>query len=269
MKLRTQTMHLLSLAVAVVLLAAACGPAAAPVPPTNPPTDAPATATAMPPTLAPTLAPPTVSAATATAVPPTTEPTPDLLVQVAAFQAAYDQQDIDGVMAVFGDDPSWSLLLGPLTGYASAASIRALHNTLEFQYEFNMKLEATDCSATADHVACVLLIKDDCTPPAVDAYHFHTQFTFEDGKLTTVYGRWDESDQQAFSAVDAARQEWARENSPEDAAAYSSASFEGSADFGEWGKFIGIGEMGTGTLSAAEFGQAVERICTGYAAAAP
>lgn len=256
------------IALAGVLLAAACGPAAtaAPTaaPPTSPPTAAPATA--VPPTKAPTLAPPT-----ATAVPPTAEPTPDLLAQITAFQAAVDQQDTEGLLALFVADPRWTLLLGPLTGYASPANTQALRNNLEFEYALHMQLEATDCTVKNDQVACVLLIKDDCTPPAVDRYHFHTQFTLTDGKIANVFGRWDSSDEQAFLAYDAARLAWARESLPEDAAVYSQFTDDLSADTNgkrnEWIKFMGPGEQGSGTLTAAEFGQLVEGICTGYTAA--
>lgn len=262
--------QLLVSGLAAGLLLAACAPAPTALPPTAvPPTSVPTAvpAAAVPPTPAPTLAPPTVSAATSTPVPPTAEPTPDLLAQVAAFDAAFDLQDTDGLMALFVEDPRWILLLGPLTGRQSAASTLAVRNTLEFQYEFNTEMDVTDCTAKTDQVNCVLVIKDDCTPPTIDAYHFHTQFSFVDGKLSAIFGRWDSSDEQAFNAFDASRLAWARDHLPEEAAIYSKAPTEGEQESGEWGKLIGTGEQGTGTLTAAEFGQVVERMCAGYTAA--
>jgi hypothetical protein len=246
---------------AVGLLLAACAPAPTALPPTSAPTAVPATA--VPPTPAPTLARPTATAVLATA-----EPAPDLLAQVAAFEAAFDQQDTDGVMALFVADPHWVLLLGPLTGlFSSADSTLAVRNTLEFGYEVNTEMDATDCTVKNDTATCVVLIKDDCTPSTLDAYHFRTQFAFKDGKLASVYGRWDSADEQAFLALDSARLTWARENLPEEATAYSTMALEAGGNFGEWSKFNGTGEQGPGKLTPTEFGQAVERICTGYAAA--
>ncbi len=257
-----RTTHLLGLIVALSLLAAACGPAATAAPTAVPPTSAPtaAPATAVPPTVAPTLAPPT-----ATPVPPTAEPTPDLLAPIQAFQDAFGRQDVDSVLALFVADLRWTLLLGAFTGFATPTNTQALRNSLEVNYALHTQLEATDCSAKNSTVTCVLLIKDDCTPPVVEAYHFHTQFTMVEGKIGVVFGRWDSSDEQAFLAYDATRLAWARENLPDDALAYS--SFVEGVDFGEWSKFMGPGDQVTGKLTAAEFGQAIERICTGYTAA--
>ena len=96
-------------------------------------------------------------------------------------------------------------------------------------------------------------------PPAANPYHIRAQFAFKDGKIASVYGRWDSNEENAFYVYNSVRLEWARQNLPADAAAYSaynSPNSDGTAPLG-----LAQGE------TASEYGQAVERICKGYTAA--
>ena len=106
---------------------------------------------------------------------------------------------------------------------------------------------------------CALAIKDDCNPPTANPYHIRAQFVFKDGKIASVYGRWDANDENTFSEYNSARQEWARQNLSADAAAYDAYNSANSAESGLRG--LAPGE------TASEYGQAVERICKGYTAA--
>jgi hypothetical protein len=252
----------------LVLLAGACAaPTASPPAPTAPPpTLAPTavapTLTAVPPTLAPTptAVPPTLAPTT---VPATLAPTPDLLAPVTAFQAAYNQKDTDTLMALFAADPSWTLRFG-LFAFAgsdsgaaySTGTTQGLRDLLDIGFKLNSHLEASNCGMKNTTATCDLVIKDDCNPPAASAYHIRTQFDFQDGKITSVHGGWDVSEQNVFVPYDGARQEWARQHLPAEAAQYNAFS----PDNGHPG--LPPGE------TASQFGQAMERICTGYAAAA-
>jgi len=104
-----------------------------------------------------------------------------------------------------------------------------------------------------------LVIKDDCNPPAANPYHIRTQFAFTDGTISSVYGRWDSGEDQAFQVYNSGRQQWATQNLPADAAvynAYNSPNSDGTA-------FVGLAPGET----ASDYGQAVDRICKGYTAA--
>ena len=248
----------------IVLLAGACAapagapPAATALPPTAvPPTVAPATA-------APTAVPPTLSP---TAVPPTPAPTPDLLAVVTALQAAYNQKDTDSIMALFVADPSWALTFGMFafassdsgTGYV-AATTQNVRDLLDIGFEINSHLEASNCNMKNGGATCDLEITDDCKPPATSVYHVYTHFSFEDGMLTSVYGRWNDSDRTVFLPYDFARQEWARQNLLAEQTAYN----EFSPDNIQGSRPPGLPEG----VTASQFGQELERLCTGYAAAA-
>jgi len=256
----------------IVLLAGACAaPAASPpaptaAPPTLAPTAVAPTLTAVPPTLAPTPLPPTTVPATLapTALPATLAPTPDLLTPITALQAAYNQHDTDTLMALFHADPSWSLGYGIFVvggdAYFTyvANTTQAVRDVLDIGFALNSHLEASKCNIKDNGASCDLEIKDDCKPPAASAYHLRAQFAFQDGKITTVSGYLDASDASAFVPFDAARQEWATKNLPADSATYN--AFYNDASTHPEG--LTPGE------TARQFGQAVERICTGYAAAA-
>lgn len=240
----------------MVLLAGACAaPAASPPAPTvPPPTLAPTavapTLTAVPPTLAPTTLPPTLA------------PTPDLLAPITALQAAYNQHDTDTIMALFAADPNWTLGFGMFVAGDSgsvyaAVTAQAVRDILDIGFELNSHLETSNCNMKNNGASCDLEIKDDCKPPAASAYQLRAQFAFQDGKIASVYGRWDSSDEKAFAPYDAARQEWARQNLPVESAAYNAFFPTDSSPAG-----LAPGE------TASQLGQAVERMCTGYAAAA-
>lgn len=249
----------------IVLVAGACAapagslPAPTAAPPTLAPTAVAPTLTAVPPTL--TAVPPTLAP---TALPATPAPTPDLLASVTALQAAYNQHDTDTLMALFAADPNWTLGFGMFVGGDSgsvyaAATAQAVRDVLDIGFEINSHLEASNCSMKNNGASCDLEIKDDCKPPAASAYHLRAQFAFQDGKIASVYGRWDSSDERAFAPYDAARQEWARQNLPADSAVYNAFFPDGtSAHPGG----LAPGETGR------QFGQALERMCAGYAAAA-
>jgi len=266
MKRRPAITQLLVSRLAAGLLLAACSPAPTALPPTAiPPTSVPTAvpaaavpATAVPPTPAPTLAPPT-----ATAVPATAKPTPNLLAQVTAFQAAFKQQDTDALMALFTADPTWALRFGMFayvgtesgTGYI-AVTTQTVRDILDIDFQLKTHLEASNCSMKNDVATCDLVIKDNCNPPATSDYHLRAQFAFQDGKIHSVSGYWQDSEKTAFQTYDAPRQSWASQNLPVEEAAYHSFS----PDAGQPG--LPLGE------TASQFGQAVERICTRYAAAA-
>jgi len=250
--------HLLGVVVAASLLVAACAP-----PPTNsPPTAVPVAATAVPPTAAPTVVAPTAVPATATAVPPTLAPTTDALALLKTFQDAFNKGDTDRLMALFAAEPGLTLMAGMFgaTVYGvSAVTAKDVRNLLDIGFQLNSQLTASNCSSTNDKGTCDWAIKDDCNPPTASPYHIRAQFTFTDGKIATVYGRWDSGDENAFSAYDAARQEWARQNLPADSAvytAYNTPDASGNA-------FVGLAPGET----ASQYGQAVDRICKGYTAA--
>jgi hypothetical protein len=247
----------------LIVLAAACGPAATAVPPTSPPTGAPATDTAVPPTAAPTLVPPTPTAA-----PPTAEPTTDALPLLQAFQDAFNNGDADSLMLLFTEDPSFILNSGLFgvgafgqPNVATEAAQAAVRNTFEIGFALNSELMANDCTFKNNQATCNLAIKDDCNPPTANPYHIRAQFVFEAGKIASVYGRWDSSEETAFSVYNAARQDWARQNLPDEAARYAAYNAPSSGETGPAG--LAPGE------SASEYGEAVGRICTGYADAAP
>lgn len=258
--------RLLGVIVAASLLAAACAPA----PTTSPPTAVPAAATAVPPTLVPTAAPPTAVPATATAVPPTLAPTAvpptlapttDALALLKTFQDAFNKGDTDGLMALFAAEPSLTLIAGLFGGGnygVPAATAKGVRNTLEIGFKLNSQLTASDCSTKNNKATCALAIKDDCNPPTATPYHIRAQFTLTDGKIASVYGRWDQSEDDAYAVYNSARQDWARQNLTADAAVY--AAYNTPSDSGI---FPGLAPGET----ASEYGQAVERICKGYTAA--
>jgi len=246
--------------IVVLMMAGACAapsaPAPTPAPPTLAPTPAAPTPATAPPTAAPTTAAPTP--VPPTAVPATLAPTPNVLVLITAFQDAYNKGDTNSLMPLFVEDPNWTLGVGMYgTGETlrPANTTKDVRDTLEIGFKINSRLEASDCTTKNGGASCTLVIKDDCQPPTVDAYRVRAQVTFTDGKIASVYGRWESSDESIFTVYDAARLGWARLNLPADVDAYS----------------VYFGYHGTGGLppgeTASEFGQAVERMCKGYKAA--
>ncbi len=207
---------------------------------------------APPPTAAPTLAPSVVPTTAPSPAPPTLATTPDPLVLITTIQNAYNKGDLDGLMALLVADPNWTLGYGLFGGDATWVTVgtpNAGRDILEFGFALDTQLTASDCALKNNTATCAVVIKDDCQPPAIDAYHLRVQFAFQDGKLASVYGRWDSTDESAFAAYDAARLEWARQNFPAEAAAYNA--------------FIGWAGSDTGR----SFGKVVARICKGYTAA--
>ena len=242
-----QHSRIAALFVVVLLSLTACQPAQTPLAPA--PTAVPTLVPSVAPTTAPTPVPPTPAA---TLAPPTLAPTPDPLAGVTAIQNAYNKGDMDGLMSLFVEDPNWTLGYGLFGGdatWVTAGIPNAGRNIIEFGFALHTQLTASDCSLKNGLVTCAVMIKDDCKPPAVDAYHIRVQFAFKDGKSSSVFGRWDSTDESAFAAYDAARQEWARQNLPAEAAAYNA--------------FIGWAGGETGR----SFGKVVARICQGYTAA--
>jgi hypothetical protein len=246
-----------ALVLALALLTGACAaPAASPPAPTAPPPTVAATAvaptlTAVPPTLAPT------------ALPPTLAPTPDLLPLVAALQSAYNQHDTDALMALLVPEPNWTLGIGMFAqvdggGVSGAVTAEGVREILDIGFALNSQLEASSCSMKNGTATCDWEIQDDCNPPAASPYHVRAQIGFEAGQIASVYGRWAASDEGAFFPYEAARQEWARANLPDESATYYS--------------YFPTETRGAGVppgITVSEFGQAVGRICTGYAAVAP
>jgi len=238
--------------VLLLMMASAC---AAPTAPARAPTLLPPTLAPTLPAPTPTLAPPTLAA---TLAPPTLAPTTDLLGVVTALQADYNKGDTNSLMALLVADPNWSLGAGMfgLGTVHSAVTAKDVRDTLEIGFALDSQLVASDCSAKDNTATCALVIKDDCNPAATGAYHLRAQFTFQAGKIASVYGRWDASDENAFAEYDSARQEWARANLPGDSAAYNAYLTWDDANQ----RFAGLAPGET----ASQFGQSVERMCKGY-----
>jgi hypothetical protein len=239
----------------LLMVASAC---AAPTPTASAPTLVPPTLAPTLPSPAATLAPPTLAA---TLPPPTLAPTADLLALVTDLQTAYNKGDTDGIMALFVTDPNWSVSEG-MFGAGSphiAATAKDVRDTLEIGFALNSQLEASGCSTKDNQATCALVIKDDCNPPTAAAYHIRVQFAFQEGKIASVFGRWDVSDENAFAEYDSARQDWARVNLPVDSAAYNAYLRWDEANQ----RAVGLAPGET----ASQLGQAVERMCKGYTAA--
>jgi hypothetical protein len=213
----------------------------------------------MPPTLIPTQAPP---ALTATSVPPTAAATTDAVALLKTFQDAFNKGDTDGLLVLFVADPSFTLKAGLFgVGFYSGSYVttQAVRDILEIGFKLNSQLTVSDCRMKNNQATCALVIKDDCNPPTANPYHIQTQFAFMDGKISSVYGRWDVDEENAFNTYNSARHDWARQNLPADEAAYS--AYTGPNSTGE-----GLAGLAPGE-TASEYGQAVERICKGYTAA--
>ena len=251
--------------VVLMTIASACVAPAAPaptptlVPPTLAPTLPAPTPTLVPPTLVPTQALPTL---TATSVPPTAAATTDAVARLKPFQDAFNQGDTDSLMALFAEDPNVTIVSGLFGGgeYSiPAVNTKAVRDTFEIGFKLNSQATISDCKTTNNQATCTLVIKDDCNPPTANPYHIRTQFVFMDSKILSVYGRWDSDEEQAFQVYNAARQDWAKQNLPADAAvydAYNSSDPTGVA-------LVGL----TPGETASDYGQAVDRICKGYTAA--
>src|SRR6185369_5751935 len=120
------------------------------------------TPTLVPPTLAPTQAPPTLAP---TSVPPTPAPTTDAVAMLKPFQAAFNQGDIDSLMALFAADPNVTLysgLFGSGEYSVSGITTQSVRNIFEIGFKLNTQLTVGDCSAKDNQATCALVIKDDC-----------------------------------------------------------------------------------------------------------
>jgi hypothetical protein len=201
-------------------------------------------ACAAPPPPTPTLAPPTST--------PAPTPTPGPLDMVKAFQATFNQQDTEGFLALFDDNPLWEVGL-------MASSKQAVRNNVEFWFQAHPHLELSDCTQASDIVSCKMTTMDDCNPPNVVPQHWDTTFVFSNGKIHSVNGVENSQELAAYDKFNNELQTWAQQNMPADAAKfYVDAEFD---------KLNGTGGQGGGKLTAIEFGQLLERICTAYSKA--
>jgi len=183
----------------------------------------------------------------ACATPPTPTPTP--LELVTTFQTAWNQQDNAGVLSLFADEPAWDWGY-KLTGRQAIGNFVAYSTQLKGQWEFD------DCQLADGTVTCAASYRDDCFPAELTGLQSQLTFEFTDGKIVRVAGVINHH-QAAVLAKNYVRvQAWASANQPKDYAEF--------ADSGEWRKLTGAGGQAADQISALNFGQAMDRMCTGF-----
>lgn len=190
--------------------------------------------------------------ASACAAPATPPPSPSPLAVAQAFEAGFNQHAVDTTAALFAENPVWNLVF-------AVSSQKAVHNILEFETQLNAQWKFSNCTAAGDTVTCQALWTDDCVPPELTGYHSEVTLEITGGKITRFAGPGTPAESQAYDQYNAQRLKWAATNLPEDHARY--------VDAAEWLKFNGAGDQPADKSTAVDFGQAVDRICKGYAAA--
>ena len=163
---------------------------------------------------------------------------PSFLVEL--WGAAFNRDDLDGVMGLFVDD-GLSFTMGEISGDNQVA-----RDTLEYIKGFNGKFDITDCKAKGQQVVCALALVDDYCVKAegLKAMHYQAAFKFKDNRIQTLDAKMAATDGSAVSAFDDKLGAWATANRP-----------------GDWKKYQDPAAAG---ITPRQNGELVATLCKGY-----
>jgi hypothetical protein len=136
----------------------------------------------------------------------------DPLFLVELWGAAFNRDDLDGVMGLFVDN-GLSFTMGEISGDKQVA-----RDTLEYIKGFNGKFDITDCKAKGQQVVCALALVDDYCVKAegLKAVNYQATFKFKDNRIQTLDAKMAAADGSAVSAFGDKLGVWATANRPED-----------------------------------------------------
>ena len=137
---------------------------------------------------------------------------PDPLDTVMAFQEHKNVGNLDGVVALFADEPS--LHFGPLGTISGLADVRAI---LEYDLALNTHLEFQDCTIHEAEVSCRVVETNDWLETAgIESIDYdENRFAFsEDGRIQSVHATLSMDSAQSLGAAVGQFHQWATENRP-------------------------------------------------------